>query len=55
MSAITIFLMFVVVALLIIDVMFYQTYWHRYAERYGYVDYSAGAGFYIFWKLEMNE
>lgn len=55
MSAITMFLAFVVLVLIVVDVALYQSYWYLHAEKYGYSDYSAAMGFYMFYKVEFGE
>lgn len=54
MSVVTMFMILAVVLLLTVDVVLYQIYWQDYAAEYGYVDYSAGAGYYVFWKVEID-
>lgn len=54
MSIVTMFTILAVTTLLLIDVVLYQIYWQDYSVEYGYVDYSAGAGYFIFWKVEIN-
>lgn len=49
----TMLLAVVLAIVLMVDVILYQIYWGRYAAEYGFVNYSAGTGFYIFWKLEI--
>lgn len=55
MSTVTVLMMVIVAMLLVIDVALYQIYWQDYAAEYGYVDYSAGTGYFIFWKMEISQ